>query len=168
MGELKKIRVRKATARDVGLFRKLWREMMEEQYTAGSPVLPNDHNLKVIEEIFEAYVEETLEGVVLLVSDVGVLMYGDMANPLQLSVGDKVAYGWGQYVAPDSRGKGILDKMAEKAFKQLGDMGFSAMLGNTMDKDTHGREAFARVVEQSGLEVVDTGERPCFVKLPKE
>ena len=168
MGELKKIRVRKATMRDIGLWRKLWTQMMEEQHKAGSPVLPNEHNLKVMEAIFEAYVAGDLEGVVLLVSDVGVIMYGDMANPQQLAYGDKVAYGWGQYVSPNLRGAGVLDKLAEEAFKQLTVMGFDVMLGNTMEQDPHGHEAFARVVEQNELEVQSTGERPCFVRLSKE
>ncbi len=165
MGALKRIRVRKATMHDIGLFRKLWKSMLEEQYKAGSLILPNDHNVKVMETLFEAYVNEDLQGVVLLVSDVGILMYGDMANPQQLSIGDKVAYGFGQYVAPENRGKGILDKMAETAFKQLIDMGFDVMVGNTMIEDTHGDEAYARVVKQSGFEVESTGERPNFVRL---
>jgi len=95
MGALKRIRVRKARSEDIGLFRRLWKALMEEQYKAGSLVLPSDENLKVAEALFKAYVEEDLEGVVLFVSNVGILMYGDMASPYQLSVGDKVAYGFG-------------------------------------------------------------------------
>ena len=168
MGELKRIRVRKATMRDSGLFKKLWLKMMEEQHAAGSLVLPNEANLAVMVNLFEKYVTDELDGVVLFVSNVGVLMYGDMGHPFELSVGDRVAFGWGQFVAEENRGKGVLDKMVEEAFKQLKIMGFDVMLGNTMVKDIHGAEAFARVVEQNGFEVEDSGERPCFVRFSKE
>jgi GNAT superfamily N-acetyltransferase len=168
MGKLKRIRVRKATLRDIGLFKKLWGALLEEQSKAGSLVVPNEHNLDFMSGVFESYVEGDLDGVVLFVSDAAVLMYGDCGSPMQYSIGDKVAYGFGQYVDPDHRGEGILDAMAKEAFTQLTDMGFDAMLGNTMTTDTHGREAYARVVEQNGLEVQDTGESPNFVKLSKE
>lgn len=162
--KLKKIRVRKATMRDRGLFKSLWLSMMEEQYEAGSLVLPNEANLEVMTNIFEKYVTEELDGVALLVSNVGVLMYGDMCNPHQLSIGERTAFGWGQFVKEENRGNGVLDAMAKEAFKQLQLQGFDSMLGNTMEKDTHGREAFARVVKQNEFEVEDTGERPCFVR----
>lgn len=168
MGKLKHIRVRTATMRDRGLFKSLWMKMLEEQYQAGSLVLPHDHNVDVMVNIFEKYVTEELEGVVLFVSNVGVIMYGDLVNPYKLSVGTKVAYGFGQYVAPENRGDGILDAMAEEAFKQLIVRGFDVMFGNTMEKDAHGHDAFTRVVEQNGFKVSDTGERPCFVRLVKE
>ncbi len=166
--KLKRLRVREAKMEDIGLVRKLWKAMMEEQYKAGSLILPNEANLDVMEAIFEMYIEKKKDGVVLLVSDAAILCYGDMVSPYELALGDRIAYGFGQYVTPEHRGRGILDLMAKEAFEQLTAMGFSAMFGTTMVEDAYGRKAFARVVEQSGLKVEDSGERPCYVKLSKE
>ncbi len=162
---LKKIRVRKGTMRDIGLFRILWMKLLEEQVAKGSLIKANEHNLAVAAQLFEAYVGEDFDGVVLFVSDVGCLMYGDMTTPYELSPGKKVAYGFGQYVAPEHRGRGILDKMMAEAFKQLRRMGFDVMFGNTLEKDTHGQKAFERGVEQNDGKVLSTGDQPCYVKL---
>lgn len=162
---IKKFRVRKATIRDLWLFRKLWMKMLEEQAAKGSLIKANEHNVDVAATIFEAYVEEDLKGVVLFVSEVGVLLYGDMANPYELSVGKKIAYGFGQYVSPEYRGRGVLDLMMAEAFKQLRLMGFDTMFGTTLEKDPHGQNAFDRGVKQNDGKVVSTGELPCYVKL---
>lgn len=161
MADLKNIRVRKAKPTDHGLFSKLWLKMLEAQHEAGSTILPNDHNLEVALQLFNAYVDGDLDGVVLFVSDVGVLMWGDLASPYELSIGKRAAYGYGHYVDTEHRGKGIFDSMLGAAMKQLKDMGFDIVLGSTMEKDSHGYDALKRVAG----EVHDTGERPCYIKL---
>ena len=163
--KLKNIRVRKAKSLDVGLFKVLWMKLLEEQAAKGSLIKANDHNLAVAVQMFEAYVEEDVEGVVLFVSNVACLMHGDMVTPYELSVGKKVAYGFGQYVAPEHRGRGVLDLMMAESFKQLRLMGFDVMFGNLLEKDTHGQRAFERGVEQNDGKVLSTGDQPCYVKL---
>ena len=168
MPKLKKIRIREATASDVGLFKKLWIKLLKAQHAAGSPILPNDHNLALAVEVFKMYVDGSTpaefrkDGVVLFVSDVAVLMWGDMCLPYQISLGDKVAYGWGHYVEPEYRGKHIMDKMLNKTLELLKELGFDVIMGNTMEGDTHADEALRRGVKQLG-EVHLTGERPCYV-----
>jgi ribosomal protein S18 acetylase RimI-like enzyme len=168
MPELKKIRIREAQPRDVGLFKKLWMKLLESQHEAGSPILPNEHNLEVAVGLFNMYVdadrpdEFRKDGVVLFVSDAAVLMWGDMCLPYQVSIGDKVAYGWGHYVDPEYRGKGIMDKMLDETLERLKSMGFDAILGSTMDGDDHADEALRRGIKQRG-DIHLTGERPCYV-----
>ncbi len=162
---IKKFRVRKATKRDLWLFKKLWMKMLEEQAAKGSLIKVSEHNVDVAATIFEAYTEGDLEGVVLFVSEVGVLLYGDMAGPYELSVGKKIAYGFGQYVSPEYRGRGVLDLMIAEAFKQLRLMGFDVLLGSTLEKDSHGQNAFDRGVKQNDGKVISTGDLSCYVKL---
>lgn len=170
MSELKKIRVREAKVRDIGLFKKLWMKFLEAQHESGSLILPTEKNLDFAVGLFKSYVDEDLpaetrsEGVVLFVSDVAVLFYGDINLPYDVSIGKKVAYGWGYYVEPEHRGKGILKEMQKYALEKLSNMGFDAILGNTMEGDTRGEEAWKRSASHVG-EVKLTGEKPNYLIL---
>lgn len=161
MPELKKIRVRDAKSRDVGLFRKLWAKYLKEQHKHGSLIIPDDHNLNVGVNLFNLYVGKELDGSVLFVSDVAVMMWGDMGSPYHLSVGDRVAYGWGIYVEPEHRGRGIGDALHKGTVERLGAMGFEALIGNLMDGDEHAETSLRRGV--APLEVKWTGERPLYI-----
>jgi hypothetical protein len=92
--ELKKIRVREAKARDIGLFKKLWGEMLEKQ----DSVIENDSGL--YEDLFNAYVDGKLNGVVLFVADKAVLMWGGHVSPLKYP--NKPVVAWGMYATGDS------------------------------------------------------------------
>lgn len=163
--EIKRIKVRKAKPGDHGLFKSLWMELLEAQAELGSTIIPNEHNVEAVMSLFNAYVSGDLDGVVLFVANVGVLMYGDMSNPFETTLGTRAAFGYGQYVKPDHRGRGILDAMMKEALTELKAMGFDVLHGATLEKDSHGLEAYTRGVKQNGSEVESTGELSNFVRL---
>ena len=169
MTGMKRIRVREAKPRDIGLFKKLWIKLLADQNSKGSLIKANDVNLDVATNLFKMYVDSEIsgefqrEGVVLFVSDVAVLMWGDMGPNFQLEIGDKIAYGWGIYIEPEHRGKGISDQLQAEAIKKLSEMGFDAMLGSTLVNDSHGHEAWIRGTKHVG-EPKPTGDRPCYLK----
>jgi hypothetical protein len=94
MPELKRIRVREAKARDIGLFKKLWGEMLEKQ----DSVIESDSGL--YEDLFTAYTEGRLDGIVLFVADRGVLMWGSPVSPLKYP--DNPVVAWGMYAFGDA------------------------------------------------------------------
>jgi GNAT superfamily N-acetyltransferase len=165
MGDMKKIRVRKAKASDHGLFKKLWMELLQAQNELGSTVISDEQSIEPVMQLFTAIIDGDLDGVVLFVADAGVLMYGDAGNPMHLTVGEKVAYGYGHYVRPDARGKGILDAMITEAVKELRAMDFDVILGSTLEKDTHGLAALERCMKKNDCEVEPTQDRPNFVRI---
>ena len=154
---MKKARVRNATVRDAGLFQKLWFQMLVAQSESGNIIYANEHNLDIYLGLFEAYVEEEAAGVVLFVADTGVLMWGEAGSPFETAVGLKPCTGWGQFVSPEARGKGVLDAMIGEAVIQLADLGFDSMIGATTEE--YGLNALKR-----NCEVTGTPERPCYVK----
>lgn len=163
--ELKNIRVRHAKPGDHGLFRKLWQELAEAQFELGNTIIPNEQNLETMTAMFTAIVSGEQDGVVIFVSDAAVLMYGEMGNVFETTLGSRIAFGFGHYVVEEHRGRGILDQMTEVAFAKLKEQGFEVMLGSTMEKDTVGLTAYTRCVEKSGLKFEVSAERPNFVRL---
>lgn len=80
---------------------------------------PHETELKL--KYFDAYTSEHLDGVVLLIGNDAVLMWGDPG----VSVGDKkVAVGWGTFVSEKLRGEGAGNLLRETALKMLADKGF--------------------------------------------
>ena len=111
--ELKKIRVREAKLRDIGLFKKLWQAGIDE-FTSGKGTTA------FFEELFNKYVE-TDNGFVLLVADKGVLVAGE--TDAQFESAGTIAQIWGVYVSKDFRDQGIELAMINEAklkFKALG------------------------------------------------
>ncbi|MDE0874669.1 MAG: hypothetical protein OSA88_12455 [Acidimicrobiales bacterium] len=154
---MKKIRVRNATIRDAGLFKKLWRDMLISQEENGHVFKANEKNLEIYLGVFEAYVNKDSEGVVLLVADTGILMWGE-GSPFDFNVGDKVVTGWGRYVAPEARGKGISDALIVEAKRQLTEMGFDTLVGGTLGD--HSLDALKRTCK-----VISLPEASCYFSL---
>lgn len=162
MAELKKIRVRAAKPRDIGLFKKLWGDFLKEQETLGSMIKGSERNLDIFTTIFTKYVEEKdYEGVALFIGEVAVLMAGDNGTQAELTIGHKPANVWGIYVAPDQRGKGLGVKLYEEGFKQLKAMGFDAVFGNILN-DNICSENILKKVAGNATRVPET---PVFAKL---
>lgn len=158
MQELKKARVRTAKPRDVGLFKKLWMQYLEEQTKQGGLVIPSLDNVEVFANIFKMYVdpdmpeEARFDGVVLFVGEVAVLMWGESGSAATTEMG-KTAYAWGIYIVPDQRGNGLSDKLQQEARKRLKEMGFDSLYATVLDQNSHGLEALKRGFEDS-LELV--------------
>lgn len=128
--EGKKIRIREAKARDVGLFRKLWKAYLESNEKCGSSVAVTDRNLILPGRVFESYVDAptatlpALTGIVLFVADYAVLMAGESPAPLDYTCG-KVAHLWGVYVQP---GHEVGEQLVTEGLKRLKEKGFNTVL----------------------------------------
>lgn len=93
MGDLKTIRVREARPRDIGLFRKLWTQLLAMQREQGSS--RDVKALSLYEHMFNLYLSKEADGIVLFVADKGVLMWG-AHGPLDVYT-EKTVAAWGDY-----------------------------------------------------------------------
>jgi len=132
----KKIRVREAKPRDLGLFRKLWVEFLKEQSEKGSFILNTEHNLRVYEAVFNLYTEKTIPGTVLFIAEDAVLMWGQAGkDELETDLG-VIAQGWGTYIKADSRGKGYSKAIRAEGQKRLKELGFDTIVGTGLIDDS--------------------------------
>ncbi len=147
MAELKKIRVRTATPRDRGLFKKLWKKLMIESFDQGDVVLPTDSNVEIYAQLFDKYTSPDfdLKGVVLFISDVAVLMWGDGDTPFELSAGRPIT-GWGLYVEPEYRKRGISTKLYHAAFDKSRELGFEVLVGGYLNSNHEGKAALVKAI----------------------
>jgi len=129
LAELKRIRVRAAKARDIGLFKKLVMEAMQEQEKQGSIMRAGDGTLAVCEQLFHMYLDEDLEGVVLFVADRGLLLWGDAASTMDSSLG-KVITAWVTYVVPGSP-EGVREALSQHAEEWAKEHGFEGIQVNS-------------------------------------
>lgn len=164
MAELKKIRVREAKPRDIGLFKKLWKDFLVEQQSLGSIVKgDSDRTNEVYSNVFNMYVgeEPSYQGVVLFIGEIAVVMAGDNGIDAEFTIGTRPANVFGVYVAPDHRGKGLATKLYEEAFKRLKTMGFDAVYG-TIINDNVGS---VKTLEKAAGNATAVPERPVYAKL---
>jgi GNAT superfamily N-acetyltransferase len=163
MPELKRIRIREATPRDRGLFKKLWKKFLAESYEKGDVVLPTDSNVEFYASLFDQYTNPNVDfnGVVLFVADVAVLMFGDDGSPLELSIGNHIA-GWGLYVEPEHRRKGISTLLYKAAFEKSKELGFEVMLGGYLRDNPDAKGALAKATEDGFQELTTS----IFYELP--
>ena len=153
MAELKNIRVREAKERDLGLFRKLWMGLLEEQEAKGSTTKATKKTLAVFENIFQAYVEGKYEGIVLFIADKAVLMWGDSGVGIDYSKG-KIASGWGTYVALDARKKGLSKAIRKRGNELLKEKGFSGITGHVIKDDEAAEKSVSKDFEITGSTVL--------------
>lgn len=132
MPQLKNIRVREAKDRDIGLFKKLWLELLVDQEKAGSVVRADEQTLSFYETLFNAYLNHNLPGTVLFVADKAVLMWGDSGSPL--SYPEKTVTAWGHYVVPESNPR-IEEKLILTATEWAREQGFGGKLSQVSTDD---------------------------------
>lgn len=124
MAETKKVRIRDAKPRDVGLLKKLWKAYLESNETAGSVVCSSEQNLASPAILFERYVSNESNGVVLFIADYAIFMAGESSAPIDYTCG-KTATLWGIYVQP---GHDVKDQLIAEGFKKLKEKGFDTVL----------------------------------------
>jgi ribosomal protein S18 acetylase RimI-like enzyme len=140
-----KIRVRRAKPGDKGLFLKLWAEYLGDKKldeAGGVPV--TEHNLSIFEQLFDAYVNEEWQGVVLLHAEDAVLLWGDPGGQLFESSLGRQAQAWGVYVRESYRKKGVADALRSKAVNILRQMEFDTISGHV---DPNNEAAYQSVVK---------------------
>jgi len=121
---------------DLRKFEMLWEEYLEENHKAGDIMLPTKANLKSFRQIASAYVESPELGFVLLAEEkkipVGVLMWGALPSlGFETTLG-KTANGWGTYVRPEWRGKGLSSELREQARVLLKAIGINTLMGSVL------------------------------------
>ena len=124
MAEQKKVRIREAKVRDVGLFTKLWKAYLESNEKVGSVICPNERNMAGPTILFERYVSGDLRGVVLFVADYAVFMAGEQTLPLEYNCG-RVANLWGSHVLPSHE---VGPQLVNEGLKRLKEKGFNTLL----------------------------------------
>lgn len=120
----RKIRVRNSKPRDLGLFRKLWKQFLTENEKAGSTVSATAKNMETPESLFKVYTDGDVQGIVLFVGDYAVLMAGDT----QIEHTGRTAMLWGLYVEESRRKNGVATLLIEEAKKQLKAAGYNSVL----------------------------------------
>lgn len=125
-GKPKKIKIRDAKLRDVGLFTKLWKQYLESNEKLGAAITAAERNLVTPAFLFEQYVSGRLSGIVLFVADYAVLMAGEGPAPIDYNCG-KVAIIWGLYVM-DGKDEGIGAEIVQTALRVLKQKGFDSAL----------------------------------------
>lgn len=136
---------RLATDGDRGLFHKLWSEFLAESEKAGGEILATTENLGIYTLLFKAYVtEKTKPGVVVIHDNDAVLMWGQNLNPFETIWGNYFQ-GWGTYVAPQSRGRGISTHMRVLAADQCKNLGAEFIIGGIAPENSPSRNGFVNM-----------------------
>jgi ribosomal protein S18 acetylase RimI-like enzyme len=125
MEELKNIRVREAKPRDVGLFKKLWGEYLNDPENANLLVAWDETSQAAFERVFNNIVENE-EGFVFFVADKALMLVSYWEESVSFKAG-KIAQILGAYVRPDARDRGIEQALLNAAKDRLESEGFGAM-----------------------------------------
>lgn len=151
--------IRTAETRDLARFLNLWREYLTELHVKyGGEILPTERTLTFFADLFLG-LQGGERGVCLLAEDegvpVGVLLWGSLQQPPVDTALGRTAQGWGTYVVPEARAKGISSRLRETARKILAEMGFEHVLGaaeriNAVGLAT-GEKAGFKIVQQIGV-----------------
>jgi GNAT superfamily N-acetyltransferase len=135
--------IRRAHKQDRDAFLGLWREMLVENYGIGGEILPSESNVEFYGRLFDAYVTEQFQGAILLsVGDDaipnGCLLWGD-SGPGQVETRwGRIAMGWGTYVRPEFRRRGISTDLRCEGRALLREMGFDTVLGSAVETNEAG------------------------------
>ena len=141
---------RRAMTQDLGTFKKLWMEFLEDQYKKGGLVLPNKHNIDRAAEQFRAYVSGDVLGIVLFLNvngeDVGVHMGGEMLGGLEFSIG-RYTMLWGVYYRPEHKGKGYTHLLYQVMAEWLKKHGINGTVTSVLTGNATVTEVIAKVVD---------------------
>lgn len=145
-------------------FLSLWFEYLKELKEAGGEIIPSERTLIFFAEMVQTYTMEPQLGVALVALNgqrlVGCLLWGALPPvPIDTEFG-KIAHGFGTYVLPEYRMKGLSVKMREAAKDLLAAEGFETVLG------TAGKNNFAGLHSGTGAGFVPYGTS-CALNLVK-
>lgn len=134
--------IRLARPEDAPIFEALWRDYLTEYHKQGGELLPTRRNLVAFLELFSAYTTNTTAdapmGVCVLADEDGVLLWGDTGPPRVDTRYDPLAFGWGTYVVPEMRQRGIAREMREFARPLLKALGFKNVQGTALNANKPG------------------------------
>jgi GNAT superfamily N-acetyltransferase len=166
---------RMAVQADRPHFVRLWREYLTDMYERGSAVLPDEHNLYVAWDYFDAYATGRLDGGTVFWSPspeadpVGVTMggeeYGESIWHFDLK-GERWGRHWGLYVQPEHRGNHAGRQMELFGARFLLGRGFHRLVTAVRAGNALGRASWRNWDEVRGTEVMEfvvvgrLGEQP--------
>lgn len=134
--------IRHATAGDRDLFMTLWREFALDIQGNGYELRWTPRTESFFCTLFDAYVSESLDGVVLLAGTDGALIWGEIGKePLFDTSFGRIANGFGTYLRRSLRGLGLSTRMREIAAARLSEMGFDCVLGAARHENRAGYES---------------------------
>ncbi len=134
--------VRRINADEGPEFLGLWFEYLKETKELGGEIIPSERTLIFFAEMVQTYTMEPTLGVALATVNgqklVGCLLWGALPPvPIDTEFG-KIAHGFGTYVLPSYRLKGLSAKMREAAKDLLAAEGFETVLGTAGKGNTAG------------------------------
>jgi L-amino acid N-acyltransferase YncA len=132
--------VRLAELKDAALFITLWRKFLRELRATGGDILPTNRTMSFFADLFNAYVSRQMKGVIVLADDHSVLMWGETKRYVD-SINDPFVLGFGTYVDPEHRQKGICRLMRKKAIEVCKDLGMKGVIGEVHSKNDVGLSA---------------------------
>jgi len=133
--------VRRAVPDDLDMFMVLTTEYLHELRSLGSEVLPTQRTLEFWMELFERYSQEDESGVVVFAGDFGFSAAGNFGNSSMDTIFGECAYGYGTYVRPDHRRKGLSERMRTMVNDVLYEKGFKTIIGGVHFGNTAGLES---------------------------
>lgn len=132
--------IRQATRADFPTFLRLWLDFLQDQQEQGGDMLSTPKTISFFTLLFSAYVTGVRKGIVLLHEDCGVMLWGEGLADLPYDTqNDLCANGWGVFVSPEFRRKGISRALYQHGSKMLREMGFSTMFAGASLKNKAGQ-----------------------------
>jgi GNAT superfamily N-acetyltransferase len=141
--------VRLATPDDRGFFLRLWWDYLVEMREKGSEILPTERTLDFYATVLDSYLTGERVGVAIVQYPIAVSMAGD-ATPAWDSTQGQTAIGWGTYVEPGFRSRGVARKIRDFVIAELTKQGFETLLGTVGVGDP---EALASIRKVPGVEI---------------
>jgi len=126
---MKKIRVREAKPRDLGLFRKLQAEFSADPDNEGTLVKYEPETYEFFDGLFNLYVEDD-SGFILFVGEWGMIVAGALRAEAKFKMGD-VANIWFAFVSTEGRDSGIEEALFEETMKRLQEQGYNGVTFGT-------------------------------------
>jgi hypothetical protein len=122
------MRVRSAKAQDRAVFRRLWAKKLEEDVECGASFFAaSEANLEIFSGIFDSYIEDPRLGVVLLIGEDAVLMWGLATSYADLTL-ERPATGWGVYVSPELKDTKATRMLTDEGHSRLAALGFTDVI----------------------------------------
>lgn len=146
------IAVRPATESDKEGFLDLVFAYLEEVHSMGGDLLPTPGNVESYGNLFDSILRDQTAGIVMVASinevAVGFSMATELKSPLEMAYG-RAALGWGTFVTPILRGRGIARDLRMWIDANLRSLGFDCVVGGYHP----GNEIAAASLVSTGFEV---------------
>jgi GNAT superfamily N-acetyltransferase len=144
-------------------FVRLWGEYLEEHWKMGSPYLPDEHNLRLYREHFDAYTRGEWAGVAVFWHPeegppAGIVLAGEeRCSPMwHLRDSGTIAVLWGVYVQPAHRGHRVGLQMEAFGRDRLVDLGFTHAVTSVRATNPLGTGNWRHWHHAYGVEALET------------